>query len=211
MLLGCNTQSPLTVQVKLHQQIYSCDKNQEIMFYMSDFTVNGETTSVSHVDSDYANVVLLGANCHSEKSWQIKLNNIAQGDDVSFALAVPFSLNHNNPLQQQSPLNVSEMFWSWQLGHKFLRLDLADYNFHLGSTGCTSASKLRAPTEPCTFPNRYHFTIKNIDLNKPIVFDLDRLLVGVTQKSCMSEQANPDCQTLFANLAQSAIFYQDGQ
>ena len=36
---------------------------------------------------------------------------------------MPWQLNHQNPLTASSPLNISEMFWSWQLGHKFLRFD----------------------------------------------------------------------------------------
>ena len=211
LLPGCNTQETLNVQVILHQAPYSCNKNQELMFYLSDFTVNGKKVAVTHPSSQHDSLVLMGANCNSAQSWQFTLANLTQGDDVNFSLAVPFALNHLNPLQQQAPLNESEMFWSWQLGHKFLRLDLADYNFHLGSTDCHSASKLRAPKEPCKYPNRFEFSIKNIDLNKPIVFNLDNLLLGTQQKFCMSEQTNTDCQILFGNLAQGHIFYQDAK
>ncbi|HSP98144.1 MAG TPA: MbnP family copper-binding protein, partial [Candidatus Dormibacteraeota bacterium] len=52
---------------------------------------------------------------------------------VTFDLGLPFELDHGNVATAPSPLNFSAMFWSWQLGYKFLRLDTAggDFNFHL--------------------------------------------------------------------------------
>ncbi len=43
------------------------------------------------------------------------------------------------------------MFWSWQLGYKFLRVDTADDEFriHLGSTGCQSDGAQPAADELC--------------------------------------------------------------
>lgn len=98
---------------------------------------------------------------------------------VSFSVGVPFELNHANPLTLEPPLNNDSMFWVWQQGHKFLRVDLrltqnaltlAAQNegarlrtlggaFHLGSTGCSAPSIMRAPTHACSHPNilRYSF------------------------------------------------------
>ena len=93
-------------------------------------------------DSSYANSTLLGT--------------VRRGDYVSmeFLLGVPFEANHGNPLHAQPPLNQPAMFWSWQAGHKFLRLDVNNtWSFHLGSTGCHSASAVRAPEAECRRPN----------------------------------------------------------
>src|SRR5262245_35234156 len=76
---------------------------------------------------------------------------------IRFTVGVPFELNHANPLTARAPLDRADMFWTWQSGHKFLRVDLAtdarEWSFHLGSTGCSSASALRPPQRTCTQPN----------------------------------------------------------
>jgi uncharacterized repeat protein (TIGR04052 family) len=83
---------------------------------------------------------------------------------VRFTVGVPFELNHGNPLVAGAPLDRGEMFWNWQSGHKFLRADLAvaghEWSFHLGSTGCSSASALRPPAQPCMQPNEMHVELK---------------------------------------------------
>ena len=197
-------------QLKYGKSIQDCRALEgNIMLYLSGFK---SEQNLSLQTSQFASeeVVLLGADC-SENAWQISLEQgIKSGDTLYFELGVPFHLNHNNPLTAQQPLNVSEMFWSWQLGHKFLRYDGEDgFSFHLGSTGCKSASKLRPATQACTYPNKFQFKVENYQVNKPIVFDLDRLLSGVdTSQSCMSDQSNPSCQTLFKNLTQP-LFYQE--
>src|SRR5262245_40321481 len=42
---------------------------------------------------------------------------------IRFSIAVPFDLNHANPLTASAPLNRAELFWSWQSGYKFLRFE----------------------------------------------------------------------------------------
>ena len=91
------------------------------MFYLSSFESEDKLSLLS---SEFTNdsVALLGADC-SEQAWQVKLNkHIEAGQTLNFELGVPFEQNHTNPLTAQAPLNVSEMFWSWQLGHKFFTL-----------------------------------------------------------------------------------------
>lgn len=44
---------------------------------------------------------------------------------VRFTLGVPFSLNHGDPTLAPSPLNLSGMFWVWQSGYKFVKIDMA--------------------------------------------------------------------------------------
>jgi len=77
---------------------------------------------------------------------------------LSFNVGVPFSVNHQNPLIQASPLNDSSMFWVWRNGYKFIRWDMQNdtgdsWSFHLGSVGCESAAMVRAPQKPCAQPN----------------------------------------------------------
>ena len=44
---------------------------------------------------------------------------------VRFTLGVPFELNHGDPTIAPSPLNISGMFWVWQSGYKFVKIDMA--------------------------------------------------------------------------------------
>ncbi len=44
---------------------------------------------------------------------------------VRFTLGVPFDLNHADPTIAPSPLNISAMFWAWQSGYKFVKIDMA--------------------------------------------------------------------------------------
>ena len=176
-------------------------------------------------------VALLGASCQNNNStqvnWQIDFQSVVKPSEVKairFNLGVPFTLNHLNPLTQNSPLNDSSMFWVWQTGHKFLRLEMSnktdDWLFHLGSTGCKAASAMRAPKIPCLQPNLQRFQV-NTDFSqegKAIVFDLSRLIRNVTlsrQSGCQSEPENSVCQQLLTNIgladeqSDRGVFYYD--
>ena len=127
---------------------------------------------------------------------------------VEFTLGVPFALNHGDASTAPSPLNFTAMFWSWQSGYKFLRVDTADDKFraHIGSTGCQSAGPSRPPSS-CDAPNRATVTLTGFDPERSvIVADLKALLAGNdidqnqpgTPPGCMSDPADSDCGPLFA-------------
>ncbi len=158
---------------------------------------------------------LLGEHCNpsnenSKANWQLKLDdNIAltNNSHIRFDLGLPFTVNHLNPLTQESPLNIPTMFWGWQKGHKFLRLEMTSNNdnwlFHLGSVGCKAASPLRAPKQACRYHNRYNFELPISKENNKITLDLSALLNNLTiteQTSCQSSPNEASCQTLFSNL-----------
>lgn len=42
-----------------------------------------------------------------------------------FDIGVPFAQNHGDPTLSASPLNLTAMFWSWQAGYKFIKIDMA--------------------------------------------------------------------------------------
>lgn len=211
LLISCSQGSKTKLEfiVKYQGEIQTCPQlAPNLMFYLSNFE---QETSLTIETSKFSNaaVALIGADC-SESSWQLVLNEaVKSGQEISFDIGVPFEHNHSNPLTASSPLNISEMFWSWQLGHKFLRLDEENYSFHLGSTGCQSPSRLRPAQSECKHPNRFTFSVKNFQLHTPIIFDLDALVKDIDDSiSCMSEQQNPNCQTLFSQL-RTPLFYQE--
>jgi uncharacterized repeat protein (TIGR04052 family) len=134
---------------------------------------------------------------------------------IRLTIGVPFEENHKNPLIQPSPLNLPIMFWSWQLGHKFLRWDMtrvgSSWSYHLGSIGCESASSVRAPKSPCIEPNTV-----SLELNKPnndnntIWIHLDRVIEGLDlndSSSCVLHgTTESSCATLIQNLHYNEVF-----
>jgi len=125
---------------------------------------------------------------------------------VRFVVGVPFDLNHANPLAAAAPLDRAEMFWSWQSGYKFLRLDLAagehEAAFHLGSTGCSSASALRPPQQPCAQPNLMHIELRGFDPTKqPIhvrVAEIVSALEQTERRACTGDYQQPACAAAYA-------------
>lgn len=138
---------------------------------------------------------------------------------LRFQIGVPFALNHNDSATAPAPLNVPAMYWTWQGGYKFLRLDWAlaggaRWNIHLGATGCASAAKTEAPTEPCARSNRPHIVTETFELTPDadtltVHLDFARLVAGSdlelnspdTPPGCQSSPAEPeDCGPVFAEL-----------
>ena len=125
---------------------------------------------------------------------------------LRFKLGVPQSLNHQNPAAAPSPLNLSTLFWAWQSGYKFARIDGRSgtnaVNIHLGSTGCTGNPM--GGTVTCTEGNRPEYVLTGFDPARSVVVaDLARL-VATTDVSrdmggapgCMSGLTDPECRTI---------------
>jgi uncharacterized repeat protein (TIGR04052 family) len=124
---------------------------------------------------------------------------------IRFVLGVPFDLNHANALQATAPLNRADLFWSWQSGYKFLRLDVREKDreraFHLGSTGCSSASALRPPLQPCAQPNVVKVELRGFDpMTQPVVFNVGELVVVLAdaEQACTGDYTSPACSAAFA-------------
>ena len=232
LLTGCNPK-PTILPIKLMwgDQVISCNQTlpglpqwrlENIQFYLSEFSNNGQVVYLSDEgnDTQQKNVALIGSNCQSDGQWQLLFEQALVPGEFSFNLGVPFTLNHQSPLTSKSPLNQSDMFWTWQMGHKFFRLDLAKkqiekrdtdrnlqtgWQFHLGSTGCKSASVMRSPKQACAYPNRPRFTL-TYQGETGLVLDLAPLLSDIlnkpelTENSCMSDPHTLICKALFPNI-----------
>lgn len=121
---------------------------------------------------------------------------------LRFTLGVPFKLNHVDPTTASAPLSSTAMFWTWQGGYKFLKVDMAStgataphghgaaqgaghgggsasgFSVHLGSTMCASPSKTASPTA-CANPNRLTVSFAQFDPNKQtVVADIGAVLAG---------------------------------
>lgn len=121
---------------------------------------------------------------------------------MRFTLGVPFKLNHVDPTTAPAPLSSTAMFWTWQGGYKFLKVDMASagtnalhghggaqgaghgagaasgFSVHLGSTMCASPSKTAAPTA-CANPNRLTVSFAQFDPSKQtVVADIGAVLTN---------------------------------
>ncbi|MEC4589648.1 MbnP family copper-binding protein [Nitrospirillum amazonense] len=137
---------------------------------------------------------------------------------VRFTLGVPFALNHVDATVAPAPLNVSAMFWTWQYGYKFLKVDLTAttlagrknfFALHLGSTGCNSGGPGQPPIS-CANPNRPRIDLAGFDPDTDrIVADPAALLTDsdVTEPAghdmaagCMSAPSDPKCLPVLPKL-----------
>ncbi len=199
----------------------------DLRLYVSAFTVHnaaGEQAPVS-LNQDglwqLQDLALLDfedktGNCSNGTS---ATNHVVQGtvpagdwSSLSFEVGVPFALNHQDVATASSPLNLSTLFWSWQGGYKFIRLEgkstglPTGWLFHLGSTGCETDGEGKV-TEACSSPNRAHVEIADWSPEKTIALRLDSLLSGADldldgggAPGCMSAPEDPECAALFGKL-----------
>ena len=129
-------------------------------------------------------------------------------DGIRFALGVPFRMNHQDVATAESPLVLTSMFWNWQGGYKFIRIDDQEdlFRVHVGSTGCAPG-----PTEvdACQRPNRGEAFLLNFDpATDTIIADLAALLAdsdlevnqAETPPGCMAGPSDLDCTNVLANL-----------
>jgi len=246
LLVGCNDLEDtytLTFSPKYQNKPLNCLSSfnhqgktwqySQLQFFISEIelkSTNGQWQTWPLAENKYQSneVALLGEYCQANKvmnqltpgNWQLSFQQAIDAANVSqlrFTLGVPFSLNHQNPLLQASPLNVPSMFWVWQTGHKFFRLEMKEirelepknnWQFHLGSTGCKAPSPLRAPKKPCENANQTRITLdvkvnsevqklQNIDVNLAGLFSE---LIITRENSCQSESYNKSCLALFKNI-----------
>lgn len=146
---------------------------------------------------------------------------VPEGDYVglTFTLAVPFDKNHNDPTLAAAPLNTTAMFWNWQGGYRFVRIDLVPVEkaadgpkgwfLHLGSTMCPAASKTERPTAECKNPNYLPVSFAAFDpASNVVVIDPAAVVAEAdltanapeTSPGCMSFPGDADCNTVMGKL-----------
>lgn len=130
---------------------------------------------------------------------------------VGFTLGVPFDRNHLDLTAQPSPLSLTRMFWAWNSGYKFLRLDLntegaQNWMVHLGSTECTPTGSATTIPTNCRHQNRTQVVLADFDATRDAIqLDVAELLRGAdvsrnqpkTASGCMSAPNDNDCAPLF--------------
>lgn len=135
---------------------------------------------------------------------------------IHFTVGVPFALNHGDATTAPAPLDETPLFWSWNFGYKFIKVELATtgqpdgFFLHLGSTGCEGDGA--GNVSACSEPNRVDAEIPLANGFDParnvVVLDVAKLLsdsdVDVntpeTAPGCMSFPGDPECPPIFAHL-----------
>lgn len=217
----------------------------DFRFYVSEVALidaQGKTVPVTLVQDgkwQYQNVALLDfenktgacANGTTEMRDRV-IGTVRKGNytGLKFTLGVPFALNHEDSTLAPSPLNLTALWWNWQFGYKFARIDLQNptmesignqqkrqghggeassgFLIHLGSTACQAETTSEKPTR-CSYANRATVVLTRFDPAKNIVVaDLARLVATSnlsqnqpkTGPGCMSEPNDRDCSGIMANL-----------
>lgn len=135
---------------------------------------------------------------------------------LRFTLGVPFDKNHQDATVAPAPLNDLGLFWGWQFGYLFARIEGTTtglpqgHNFHLGSTGCTPPAPGQNGTSGCTSENRVEVDLPGFSINGEIAVNVDlaALFSGSdldtnapdTAVGCMSFPGDTDCPPIFSRL-----------
>lgn len=131
---------------------------------------------------------------------------------VEFIVGVPEEQNHLDGATAPAPLNAQGLWWTWQGGYKYLRLDVRpatqpEFFYHLGATSCSGSVQ---DGFGCAFPNRAAVRLEGFDPDgDEIVVDAARILGGVdvervpdgvsdTLPGCMAFPGDPECPAMMA-------------
>ena len=111
----------------------------DFRFYVSDVALIDEDGNAVPLELEqdgkwqYQNTALLdfedGTNACDNGTAEMNttvVGTVPEGDyqSIQFTMGVPQDLNHEDAAIASSPLNLTSMWWNWQGGYKFLRVDI---------------------------------------------------------------------------------------
>lgn len=241
LLVACTERGQQTASIefspRVQQQQLHCNEMllnettwqlEQLWFYASDFQWQGEAgwQPLALVDNlwQQQQVALIGRHCDDNKmqNWQVVFAQelIESAKSLKFKIAVPFSLNHQNPLQAEGIFDNANMFWTWQQGYKSFRFDIKSdeqgWAYHLGAVGCHSPSVVRAPQQQCRQPNHLEVTITDFKPAEVITIDIMKIVKDINLSHatrCLSMPTQRSCYRLMSNMKnqESPVFSQRGQ
>lgn len=143
-----------------------------------------------------------------------------EGDYVglAFEIGVPFAVNHRDPTIAPSPLNLTAMFWNWQGGYRFVKLELSpvamammpeapaddaaghggrpgDWYLHIGSTLCQSFAPVAAPEAACGNPNRISVALDDFVAGQSVVVVDPAPVLAATDLAANAPGTSPGCMS----------------
>jgi uncharacterized repeat protein (TIGR04052 family) len=134
---------------------------------------------------------------------------------VTWQVGLPPAMNHLDAATAPAPLNAPGMWWSWQGGFKYMRVDMATpgnpngFFFHLGATSCDGGVN---PGFNCKYENVSSPVVMGFSLDKSqIALDVAPLYSGVDLDKqpdyktdfvagCMAFSGDPECPAMLAPL-----------
>lgn len=136
---------------------------------------------------------------------------------IAFDVGVPFDQNHLDVATAAAPLNVPSMYWAWNGGYKFVRVETTvsgdPYFLHLGSAACASDGPSAPPSEACGRPNLPRIELMGFDPTADTIeIDIAELFANSdianntenTAPGCMSGLDDvDDCTPIFDRLGLS--------
>jgi uncharacterized repeat protein (TIGR04052 family) len=146
---------------------------------------------------------------------------VAPGDyrGVRFTLGVPADRNFIDLAAAPAPLDVTGMFWVWQYGYKFFKVDGATpmedgginpFFIHLGSSDCPGDNPQAPPQGACESLNRVTYELDDFEPGATtIVAEIGDTLATTdlavntdgTAPGCMSETNDPECQAILPRIS----------
>lgn len=132
---------------------------------------------------------------------------------LRFTLGIPAGLNHQDVAAAPPPFDLSGLYWNWNGGYKFARIDhnsaapSGGWNFHLGSTGCTPSGDPTVPATACTNAHRptvtfdvFDWEVNEVVADYGVLLEDSNLMQNTNQLGCMSFPGDPDCPEVMNNL-----------
>jgi uncharacterized repeat protein (TIGR04052 family) len=132
---------------------------------------------------------------------------------VAFTVGVPERLNHLDAATAPSPFNAPGMWWSWQGGFKYMKVDVATeanpegFFFHLGATACGGTPERGFS---CGYENLARVKVEALGLGAVVLdaaalyenVDLEQVADNVTDfiAGCMGFAGDPECRLMFEAL-----------
>ena len=82
------------------------------------------------------------------------VGTVPEGDyqSLQFTMGVPEDLNHEDAAIAPSPLNLTSMWWNWQGGYKFLRVEL-ETEQPISSVSVSNSDRIKQTTDHSTQPS----------------------------------------------------------
>ena len=133
-------------------------------------------------------------------------------EGVAFTVGIPLALNHGDLAKAPPPLNVSDLFWTWNQGHLFFsavydsKLDAGTFHkffLQVGATGCQGDAEQGGITG-CDQPNQPDFQFDAyVPGQNEIVLDYATIIAESmldTEVGCHSFPDTPDCAKPFEHL-----------
>ena len=146
-----------------------------------------------------------------------ELNNNIRGEIVPraytairFRIGLPAALNSPETILEErgSPLNQSSMYWTWNSGYKFMRLDAigAPFRFHLGASGCSADFECAQENIPVITLEGWREGESEITLDLAQLLEASNLEENSpgSAPGCMGDVNDPDCPPIFQRLGLAA-------